>query len=161
MKPAFATLRYNYPPRATIDRAALYKAIGWDALIAVTAYQNTCATRVSLALIRSGMRIPGRLTILKGEHTGRMIEPGHARLSILLQRRNLLGLPEKYRDGALARQSIGTRSGLVSFWAIQTDGGPDQGHIDIVYPDHYDGDALACGTACYWEAREVWFWPLV
>lgn len=157
MKPSFSAIRSHYPTRAATDTAALYKAIGWDALIGVTAYQNTCATRVSLALVRSGMRLPGRLAILKGEYKGSMIEPGHARLSILLQRRNLLGLPEIHRSGQ-ARQAIGRRSGIVSFWRIQSGDGPDEGHIDIVCPDP-DGSPI-CGTQCYWQASEVWFWPL-
>ncbi|ATQ74755.1 hypothetical protein CR152_09645 [Massilia violaceinigra] len=160
MKPSFFTVRDNYPTRASVDRAALYKAIGWDALVGVTAYQNTCATRVSLALVRSGMRIPGRLAILKGEHKGSLIEPGHARLSILLQRRNLLGLPEVHRGGQ-ARQAIGRRSGIVSFWHIQDGSGPEEGHIDIVFPDPHTVDGPACGSQCYWQAGEVWFWPLV
>ncbi|MDM5179842.1 T6SS effector amidase Tae4 family protein [Massilia sp. DJPM01] len=160
MKPSFFTVRDNYPARASVDRATLYKAIGWDALIEVSAYHDTCATRVSLALVRSGMRIPGRLAILKGEHKGSLIEPGHARLSILLQRRNLLGLPEVYRGGQ-AREAIGTRSGIVSFWRIDGEGGPDQGHIDIIFPAPHNAGLLSCGTECYWQATEVWFWPLV
>lgn len=159
MKPSFFAVRTNYPSRASSDRSALYKAIGWDALIGVTAYQNTCATRISLALVRAGMRLPGRLAILKGEYKGSLVEPGHARLSILLQRRNLLGLPEIYRGGQ-ARQAIGKRSGIVSFWRIQDGDGPDEGHIDIVYPDPNADGSPACGTECYWQAQEIWFWPL-
>jgi hypothetical protein len=50
----------------------LFQQIGWDDLIKNPAYGNTCAIRVSLALIRSGVTIPGgRLPIKR-------IEPGQA-----------------------------------------------------------------------------------
>ena len=157
-RPAFATLREHFPRRELIDTAALYAELGWDDLVHKEAFRNTCATRVSLALVKSGMAVPGRMTILKGPFKGSRIEPGHEKLSLLLQRRSMLGAPEKFRMG-LAEKAIGVRSGIVSFWQLYPDVGRAIGHIDLVYPG-VEG-ALACGNQCYWDAREVWFWPLV
>ena len=66
MRPNFATLEKNYPRKKRIDRAELYQEIGWDRLIDDPAYHNTCAVPGSLALIKSGVPIHGRIQIKKG-----------------------------------------------------------------------------------------------
>src|SRR5438067_5385461 len=53
-----------YPRKRDIDHDALFHLLGWDDLIKNPDYANTCAVRVSLALIRSGVHIPdGRIPI--------------------------------------------------------------------------------------------------
>jgi len=156
-KPSFAMLRAHFPRRDLVDTAALYAELGWIDLVQNEAFRNTCATRMSLALIKAGMALPGRMAIRKGAFKGCRIEPGQQKLSMLLQRRTLLGAPEKYRTGE-GLAAIGKRSGIVSFWQLYPDVGPQIGHIDIVYTG--DDGLLCCGNQCYWGAREVWFWPL-
>lgn len=73
-----------------------------------------------------------------------MIEPGQARLSMILSRPTMLGAPEKLSGGP----------------AIGEGGIYEGGHIDIVSPLFGRAGALACGTDCYWTSKEVWFWPL-
>lgn len=155
--PDFATLLANFPRREQLDTAALYAELGWIDLIDQEAFRNTCATRMSLALTKSGLRVPGRMSILKGEFKGCGIEPGQQKLSQILQRRGMLGPPEKFRAGA-AIKGVADRHGIVSFWQIYPDVGRAVGHIDLVYTAA-DG-SLCCGNQCYWGARELWFWPL-
>jgi hypothetical protein len=90
---------------------------------------------------------------------GRLIEPGQARLSRILAQRNMLGVPEKFKGSEAARRGIGQRRGVVSFWRIHpTWRGDTQGHIDVVSPNVYR--FLDCKGECYFDASEVWFWPL-
>ena len=69
---ASLALLKNYPSNRVVSRDTLFQQIGWDDLIKNPGYGNTWAIRVSLALIRSGVTIPGgRLPIKR-------IEPGQA-----------------------------------------------------------------------------------
>jgi hypothetical protein len=156
----FAVLMKAYPRKRDLDHDALFRLLGWDDLIANPAYANTCAVRVSLALIRSGVHVPdGRLTIRAGTHKGKMIEPGQARLSAILSRSSMLGQAEKFGSGPAMYDGIRQRSGIVSFFHL-IPGVYEGGHIDIVSPQLGGPGALACGTDCYWTSKEVWFWPL-
>lgn len=159
MKPTFATLAKNYPRKKLVDRAELYQEIGWEKLINDPAYHNTCAVRVSLALIKSGMPIQGRMPIKTGPYKGKLIEPGQARLAQLLTHPRLLGQPKKLKPSALAKV-VGNQHGIIVFWKI-----PDYrvgsglgGHIDIISPA--TGGVWACGSSCYLDAAEIWFWAL-
>jgi hypothetical protein len=153
----FAVLMKAYPRKRDTDHDALFRLLGWDDLIPNPAYANTCAIRVSLALLRSGVHIPeGRLQIKAGTHKGKMIEPGQAKLSLILAKPSMLGKPEKYEHGKM-EDGVGDRSGIVSFFQL-IPGLYMGGHIDIVSP--VLGGIRACGTDCYWSAQEVWFWPL-
>ncbi len=76
MKPAFIKLRENYASVAAVDQAALFGEIGWEDLIGKDSFANTCAIRVSLALIKAGIRLKGRMAIRKGPFKGALIEPG-------------------------------------------------------------------------------------
>lgn len=158
MKPFFYVLSKNYPSKHDVTKEALFKEIGWDDLINNGNYADTCAIRVSVALIKSGIFIAGRMAIKKGPHKGKLIEPGQGNLSHLLARASQFGEPEKYKGGAAGEQGIGTRQGIVSFWRLHPEYGDRQGHIDIVSPAL--GGVLRCGGACYWGSGEVWFWPL-
>jgi len=157
VKPTFAVLLRHYPKKKDVTHEELFKELGWDELINNFNFTNTCAVRVSLALVKSGMPIPGRMKVEAGAYKGRRIETGQALLSRALAHKSLLGPPERYRDGKAAG-AIGSRSGIVSFWRLNPAIGDTQGHIDIVSPA--TGGIQACGTACYWGAGEVWFWPI-
>jgi len=152
-----AVMLKAYPRRRDIDHDALFRLLGWDDLIKNSTYENTCAIRVSLALIRCGVHIPdGRIPIKTGTHKGKLIEPGQARLSATLCRQSMLGKPEKFSNAAMDA-GIGNRSGIVSFFQL-IPGIYMHGHIDVISPQL--GGMRACGTDCYWTAKEAWFWPL-
>ncbi|WP_426176646.1 T6SS effector amidase Tae4 family protein [Massilia sp. TWR1-2-2] len=159
MKPRFAAVAAGYPTSPPHDTAALFSIIGWEDLVTNGNYENTCAIRVSIALASAGVRIPGRMSIRKGTLKGRLIEPGQARLSMILARRNMLGAPEKFKGSPAAERGIGMRCGIVSFWRLYpTRVGDNQGHIDVVSPNEYN--FLTCKGHCYFGAAEIWFWPL-
>jgi len=156
MKPNFAILRGNFSPAPTVLRAALFREIGWEDLTENKAYWDTCAIRMSLALIKSGMTIPGRMPIKSGSHKGKLIEPGQAKLSAILARPGFLGQPEKFRT-ADAEAGIGLRSGIVSFFDIDPPSATQHGHIDLVRPEN---NFRRCSSSCFWAASKVWFWEL-
>lgn len=158
MKPTFATLSNNYSSNRTVSLEALYKEIGWDDLIENSAYANTCAIRVNLALIKSGINVRGRMAIKKGPHKGKLIEPGQAKLSAVLAEIPLFGVPEKFKS-ADAEKGIGHRRGIVSFWRIPGYLNDRGGHIDLVSPAL--GGIQICGSSCFWNSQEVWFWELL
>ena len=70
MKPAFIKLRENYASVDAVDQAVLFGEIGWEDLIDKDNFNNTCAIRVSLALIKSGIKLRGRMAIRKGRSRG-------------------------------------------------------------------------------------------
>mgnify|MGYP000341900870 CR=1 FL=1 len=143
MKPTFATLSNNYSSNRTVSLQTLYKEIGWDGLIENSAYANTCAIRVNLALIKSGINVRGRMAIKKGPHKGKLIEPGQAELSAVLAEIPLFGVPEKFKS-ADADKGIGPRRGIVSFWRIPGYLNDRGGHIDLVSPA-LGGIQIDCG----------------
>lgn len=156
MKPAFSTVKANFSSSQSVNQSRLFEEIGWSDLVSKPTFANTCAIRMSLALIKSGLTIPGRMAIKSGRHKGAMIEPGQAKLSNILVRPGLLGSPEKFQTSK-AQDGIGARKGIVSFFDVNPTVETRQGHIDLVFQSA--GLAL-CGTNCFWLAKEVWFWPL-
>lgn len=156
-KPTYAVLRSHYPT-IEIKRPELYKSIGWDDLIDDAAYHNTCATRMSIALLGAGYNFPGRMRINAGPLKGRMIEPGQSRLSAILARRDYFGAPDIFKGERATRDGIGRRSGLLSFFNVDADDPNNrQGHMDLV--SAASGGPMCAGT-CFLTARETWFWPL-
>ena len=156
MKPAFMKLRENYYSVAAVDQATLFREIGWQDLIGKDSFANTCAIRISLALIKCGVRLKGRMTINKGPFKGAWIEPGQARLANMLASPSMFGAPEKFaKDEATA--GIGNRMGIVAFFRIPGYLGGAGGHIDILLPST---GVKVCGSECYWTCDEVWFWEL-
>ncbi|MGO4765323.1 T6SS effector amidase Tae4 family protein [Cupriavidus sp. 2KB_3] len=154
MKPAFMAVQSNYQSRKTVIKEQLFAEIGWEDLIPKPEYNNTCAIRVSLALIKCGFTLNGRIAIKKGKYKGKLIEPGQAKLARMLAERQYLGPPEIFpRDDAL--RSIGSRRGVIAFWNIPDYMSGRGGHIDIV-----TGAYQACGSTCFWDATTIWFWPL-
>src|SRR5437870_959245 len=98
MKPTYAMLQANYPRKPAVDTAALYASIGHPELMADMHFQNTCAVRVSMALVSAGVHIaPGNLTANAGRLKGRRLEAGQARLSHFLLKQ--WGEPEKFDSG--------------------------------------------------------------
>ena len=159
MVPRYRSVADAYPEKIPYDRAKLFQLIGWEDLIHSPSFENTCAIRVSIGLTSAGMSIPGRMKVNGGELAGKLIEPGQARLSNILARKSMLGAPEKFKGQVAAEGGIGTRSGIVSFWRIHpTRLGDNQGHIDLVAPGARG--YLGCRLQCYFDAMEVWFWPL-
>jgi hypothetical protein len=153
---SYAALRANFSSNKVLKQPDLLRTLGWDELIGNPAYDNTCAIRMSLALIKSGKTIPGRLRIKKGPYQGKLIEMGQRNLSLLLAHQSRLGTPEKF-SGRDVQDAIGNRNGIVSFWKL-IPGLFENGHIDIVSAPA--GGIRVCGSDCYWTSKEVWFWPL-
>lgn len=157
MKPSFAVLERHYPRKSRVSTTELFNDIGWGDLATNPNFANTCAVRLSVALVKSGVDIPGRMKVESGPYKGKRIETGQSLLSHALARGALLGPPEKF-GRSKAEMAIGQRRGIVSFWRLYPDLNDNQGHIDIVSPAA--GGVAMCGTDCYWGSGEVWFWPL-
>ena len=69
MRRDFEALRRQFPARKEVGKAALYTLIGHPEKIPDANWDNTCAIRLSLALVRSGMKVePGYLTIEHGPY---------------------------------------------------------------------------------------------
>ena len=144
MKPDFQRLMQFYP--RTIMREHLFAELGWSDLTPNKAFLDTCAIR---------MNLPGaRMRAHAGKLKNKWVEPGQAKLSVILTR--IWGAPEVYGNEAAARAGIGKRTGVVSFYRIS---GGDGGHIDLVWtaPGSTFQD---CARSCYFSAVTVWFWPL-
>lgn len=73
MKPTFSTLKTNFYPSQSVNQAKLFEEIGWSDLVGKPGYVNTCAIRMSLALIKSGVTIPGRIRIKNGRHKAKEV----------------------------------------------------------------------------------------
>ena len=160
---SLTTLWKNYPTPAEFTHDQLFDELGWSDLKGNTTYANTCAIRMSLCLIRSGVTIPGRLQILKGDHKGKWIEPGQKRLSVNLKSEDLFGSPTKLKLKDRGKE-LNNRKGIVSFMSIPgyVIDGALSGHIDLVKSGKFlwFWDTYECAESCYWDAKEFWFWPL-
>jgi hypothetical protein len=160
---SFHQIWTNYLSNKTVSMPQLYAQLGWDDLVKNPAYANTCAVRVHLACMAAGLRIPGRIKIKKGPQKGQLIEPGQQKLSVLLGGTNLLGEPKKYQVADLIKDSspIWDKTGIISFMSIPGYLNGNGGHIDVFKSGmNADGNYL-CGSDCYWNAKEVWFWAIV
>jgi hypothetical protein len=162
MKVPFAKLRMHFPDTESVGLEELYHWIGYPENIKDANFANTCAIRLSLALLGAGFPNPGIYPVKAGKYRGRMIETKQRKLSNFLVQQ--LGQPEKYKSGQEAQKKIGARSGIISFFQLH---GPTdrQGHIAIVTVDRWG--YFRCGnespespTGCYWDAVDTWFWPL-
>lgn len=152
IKPPFHILRQNYP---NTKPEVLLADIGWNDLIGKKAYENTCAIRLSYALLLAGVHLPGASMKAKaGKVNGRFIEPRQINLSNILKR--IWGAPEVYQGEKAAVAGMGKRTGVVSFFRI---GGGHGGHIDLIWlePGRLFQD---CARECYFSAVTIWFWPL-
>jgi hypothetical protein len=152
--PLFTLLKVHHMG-ARFTAPQVLDAIGHPELALDPAWGNTCAIRMSVALVWAGVKIrtgPARLRLNAGPLKGEQIEPSQKVLSEFLAHE--IGKPERYRSGPDANNAVAWRHGIVSFFSLH---GSSQGHIDLVsvqdWPQH-------CSLSCYWDCREVWFWPL-
>jgi hypothetical protein len=118
----------HFPDPDSVDRDELYQWIGHPENITDPGFYNTCAIRMSLALLGAGFPNPGTYPIKAGKYKGRMIEPGQRRLSHWLVQH--IGKPEKYKSGPEAEKAIESRHGIVSFFSIYGDGNPQGAYRD-------------------------------
>jgi hypothetical protein len=157
----YATLRANYSSSdrrspAYLSQADLFREIGWDTFIGNPNYENTCAIRVSLALVKSGHEVrPGSHLILAGPHKGKRLQVSMTKLANLLAQPQWFGSYEVL-VGATLGSGLRTRQGIIAFHGIP--GYSGGGHIDLI--DNH-ATSLTCASSCYFGAREVWFWPLL
>lgn len=158
----FSTLWSNYPDPKTEPRDALYRKLGWDDLVGDPNYENTCAIRMSLCLLRSGHNIPrGELKIWKGPLKGKRVKIRYDDLANHLK--TVWGAPEvisRPTKSGLASKG----DGVIAFFGLL---GGYPGHIDLfdVSKTNYEflfwrwsQTSSACGTSCYFGSREAWYW---
>jgi hypothetical protein len=152
MKPFFDMVWRNYP--RSEKREPLFDEIGWSDIKNNESYKDTCAIRMSIALTRAGVPLPGASMRAKaGTIRDGRIEPRQRKLSDILKQ--MWGKPEVYGSEREARDGIGHRKGVVSFFRI--DGGPG-GHIDLVHPG--PNGFVECARSCFFSSVTIWFWPL-
>jgi hypothetical protein len=155
MKASYEAVRRHFPDKVSISREELYQWIGYPENINNANFDNTCAIRVSLALLGAGFPSPGAYPVKAGTYEGKSIETKQRLLNKFLVRH--LGKPEEFKGGQEAQVKIGTRRGFISFF--QLNGPTDtQGHIDLVSVDSWG--YFRCEDGCFWGSVTVWFWPL-
>jgi len=163
MKPLYAILKSNHYSSNKrhadfIDKDPLYKEIGYDyerLYEESIAYENTCAVRMSLALIKSGVHFNGRLKIKSGPYKGSYIEPGSKLLADQLSREGVFGKPKIYKGGPSELiAKINGKKGVIFFCKLAGYGG---GHIDLIEVNKY---TEVCHSQCTFMCQEIWFWPL-
>ncbi|MDR3214110.1 MAG: type VI secretion system amidase effector protein Tae4 [Azoarcus sp.] len=162
MKPVFSTLKKNHysSDENSPDykgKTDVYNEIGYDfgKLVAQNGqYGNTCAVRMSLALLKSNVNFGhpiSRLVIKSGPYKGRFVGTGAKTLADALASPTVLGKP---LTGEKAKDAIETKRGIVLFydWPGYSRGG----HIDLIEP------GSICHSSCFFKEglKELWFWPL-
>lgn len=161
MKPTFKALSDNYyssniNSTKYVDGEDLYSEIGYkqaDLIKQNPGYVNTCATRVSLALLKTGIPFTGRLPVKAGPYKGKRVETGAKLLADQLMRPDVFGRPELFKPSEFLSK-VGSRKGIVLFWKIT---GYDGGHIDLI---DIQNKVAVCNSACYFQSKEIWFWEL-
>lgn len=134
----------------------VYSEIGYDLdnlRKQTPAYENTCAVRMSIALLKSGVTFTGRLKVKAGELKDKSIEPGAKLLADQLMKPRAFGKPELYKPTDFLKKITG-RKGAVLFWKITGYGG---GHIDLI---NASNTHTVCNSHCYYNSKEIWFWEL-
>jgi hypothetical protein len=163
VKPTYQTLKRNHyssEPSNNNYRSGsdIYNDMGYkieDLIKQNQGYANTCATRMSIALIKSAVSFTGRLRIKKGIYKDRKIETGAKLLADQLALKTVFGKPEVFMDTSTAAAKIAARKGVVFFWKIT---GYDGGHIDLIESSNRQ---QICNSHCYFNCKEVWFWELL
>jgi hypothetical protein len=112
---------------------------------------------MSLALIESGVSIPGRIQIKSGEHKNKWVEPGQNKLSNWLVTH--LGEPLRYpydKANPMGPNELAHKTGIISFMGISSYPG---GHIDLLLlsPQAF----YQCSRSCFFDTREVRFWEVL
>ena len=160
-KPSFTSLKANHYSSDSRESnykngEDVYKEIGYDikTLMAQNGqYENTCAVRMSLAFLKSGVYFGtpiSRLQIKDGPYKGRHVGTGAKTLADELRKPTSLGKP---LTGKKAEEAVKTKKGVIFFHRIY---GSTTGHIDLIEP------VDACHSSCHFDpkTKEIWFWPL-
>jgi hypothetical protein len=163
MRPLYEQLKRNHyssieTQPGYLPSDAVFSEIGYNFKQMVAsneAYKNTCAVRMSLALLKSNIDFDGRFTIKDGLYKGRKFETGAKLLADQLYKASVFGKAEVYTDIRVAGQKLRNRRGVVYFHNIVGYGG---GHIDIIEPLH--DNMFLCNSGCFTNCKEVWFWEL-
>lgn len=161
MKPEFLTFKKNHYTNEPgkdgyMSSEDVYGEIGidFDRLVKENiSYKNTCATRVSLTLLKCNVPFTGRLSIKAGKFKGKKIEPGAKRLADQLALRRAFGRP-LVLDAKQAPARLLGKKGAVFFDRVTGYGG---GHIDVL---EHDAVGPLCNSHCYFDCKQVWFWAL-
>lgn len=128
-RPTFSSIERNYQTSMT------------------SIYSNTCAIRMSLALIQADPMIKNALRAKGRKMHGKFVIPGAQDLAAFL--RNEWGVPDQSWAGSTGKP---TGDGVICYMNIPTFSG--QGHIGLWKNGaSYDHDD-------YWAASPVWFWRL-
>lgn len=114
MKPLYVQIKKNhYSSNESspdfVPRSTLFSEIGYsesELLKANPGYQNTCAIRMSLALLKCNVSFQGRLLVKTGDYKGKKIEPGAKLLADQLYQSNVFGKAEIYTDIRKAGQEL-------------------------------------------------------
>lgn len=157
MKPTYQKLKSNHyssEPSSSeyLSGSDLYTEIGYkieDLIKQNPGYQNTCATRMSLALLKCDVSFVGRLSVKKGLYKHKKIETGAKLLADQLHK-EFKGT-EIFTDTKKAQTALFNKKGVVFFNKIT---GYDGGHIDLIEPNNQ------CHSHSYFDCQEVWFWAL-
>ena len=154
-RPPYALLHKHYPDSLSVPAEELFPWIGHADKLKDPKWHNTCAIRVSLALLGAGMPLPGGfLPVLAGKYKDKHLEIRQDVLADRLLR--AWGEPERF-GGALLKDRVGMRRGVIRFLQLWGPFDP-QGHIDLIAPDQWS--RLMCEGICYWHSVECWFWEL-
>lgn len=138
MPPKFADLWNAYPFVPTKGQLFHQLGGGWPALIGNSSYDNTCAIRLSVALIGAGQPIPSDLAQLDGGHKdaqGRDLIVRVPTAKRLLER--LIG-PSTW--GASKASGADIADGLIPAWTgvllYLVPNGDASGHVDLWDKEH-------------------------
>lgn len=160
MKTHYSVLKNNHYSSSALSANYLsaenvYKEIGYsyDEMVNQNAaYQNTCAIRLSLALLKSNIPFAGRLKIKSGKYVGKSIETGAKLLADQLCLGTAFGKPEIFKPADTFSKV--SRRGVVFFSKIA---GFNGGHIDLIESVNF---GQVCHSHCFPDCKEVWFWEL-
>lgn len=111
-------------------------------------YPNTCAIRLSMALIAADPTIEDDFRIYGKEIHERFLISGAQDLAACLRRK--WGRPNQDWAGGSAGNPLG--NGVICYMNIPTYAG--QGHIGLWK------DGAAYNNDAYWSANPIWFWRL-
>lgn len=111
-------------------------------------FENQCAIRMSIALIKSGFKLT--------HYTEPLCKHGHARgaeaLAVYLKK--YAGMPQVYKNADQARKSLGYKTGMVFFKDLTGFRGGRGDHFDL----YFWGQTK---TGEYFDfCKESWFWEV-
>jgi hypothetical protein len=158
----FETMLANYPRKADYpSRTELYTYLGWSKIkpmMESKEWENTCAIRVSVCLIRCGMTFntPPIGAMVQNscpdkKLRGQAVILGFKRMAEILKAK--WGDPEVVKPVSVA--TMNDKKGMVVFWKLN---GGYPGHIDLLRDtkagEEFEGEY---GSAAY-EAESGWYW---